>query len=182
MTNVEQEIVTYYNDYPRDPSDDELKARKTTRAVYVKTARKERRARWSSKRGASAYRQVAQNRSTIGPIIRAQMMAPAAASPPPGATASFAITPTAGKALAGLLFVEIFAIGGVLRLFILEQLTLPNFLRRGVMKALMDAMRKVALSITGVDDATGVDLIVRKSAAQQKAALAFDDLYGFAFK
>eukprot|EP00966_Prymnesium_polylepis_P062429 1448675-Prymnesium_polylepis.1 len=43
----------------------------------------------------------------------------------------------------------------------------------------MHAMCKVAKSIQGVDDTTGVDLVVRFKAKQQNDARSFDDTYGF---
>ena len=176
-TMVAAEINAYYQGWPRILSDDALKAREMTAATYASKSQKARKAAWASKRGRSAYALAVRCRSAIGPCI-AMQSAPVAALPA-AAALIYPIVPTVGKALAGLLFVEVFAVGDHLRFFILEQLTLPDFRRRGVMGALMHAMCKVAKSVQGVDDTTGVDLVVRRKAKQQNDARSFDDTYGF---
>eukprot|EP00966_Prymnesium_polylepis_P258321 5967048-Prymnesium_polylepis.1 len=102
-------------------------------------------------------------------------------TPPPTSLGGelFAEVPTPGRELAAILFVEIYMCRGRLSFFILEQLTLPEHRRKGMMVRLMDAMQKIAGSIPGVTDDNPVDLVVRSRAKQQHAARSFDDLFSF---
>ena len=81
--------------------------------------------------------------------------------------------PPTGAVAAGLLLIDVYRYGETTVVFILEQLVLAAFLRRGIMTALLlKAMERF-------DEGAFVDLIVRSKATQQAAARANNKAPGF---
>lgn len=175
-TDSISEIHDYYHEWPaaRNVSDAWLKENKLSRHQYELKSQKERKRRWSELRACTAYRQAVRGKEPA----RTPTPGCSAAAPP----SSFPTTPSPNKRLAAVLFVEVYKINSLQRptaFFILEQLTLVEHRRQGYMTALHHALAKVCLSMPGTSRESMVQLIVRKSSKQQRAARQFDSVMGF---